>query len=490
MSKNPAIITIDPYTQTSFKVTGSNSEPFNIQKGLKKGNFYISYIKQIHLQTGQVELSKTIKTSDFANEITQKIYTNFNLDPQVQYKIAYIQAPTQSSQNSIFNVFISSHDTINSAFIGVANNTTYIDHILPAPLLYASFYACDKLPKKDTACFIRFENDDAFLAIYKDGELLTTRALRYNLNFIKDKFCKLVDEHINEQNFLNKLEKYSDFSKDSEHTESLNSILNECFLYINDVLTSLKRIHDIEINSIFLDIFCKQTQRLVELISKTTGIKCASLSALTSSKNDFNNTHAMLGLYAANLTNDEINFSIFKRPEPLFKTQAGKLIIYASLGFILAFIYPAINYSQAFFINLKTQKLQSELNELEYSLLDFKSKAQALESEQNTTQKQLETEKTKKELNQNLLNDITSKKVSDQSASTTLFEITKELNKVDILLSSYNQKDENITLNLLSDDDVSLTNFIHKISQIHTINAEQISFKNGVFDSNITIRLR
>ncbi|CAD7287150.1 hypothetical protein [Campylobacter suis] len=489
MSKNLAIITIDPYTQTSFKVTGSNSEPFNIQKGLKKGNFYISYIKQIHLQTGQVELSKTIKTSDFANEITQKIYTNFNLDPQVQYKIAYIQAPTQSSQNSIFNVFISSHNMINSAFIGVANNTTYIDHILPAPLLYASLYACDKISKKDTACFIRFENDDAFLAIYKDGELLTTRALRYNLNFIKDKFCELIGERVSEQNFLNKLEKYSDFSQDSEHTESLNSILNECFLYINDVLTSLMRIHNIEIDSIFLDAFYGQTQGLVELIAKTTGIKCASLSALISSKN-LSSTHAMLGLYAANLTNDEINFSIFKRPEPLFKTQSGKLIIYASLGFILAFIYPAINYTQAFFINLKTQKLQSEFAELEYSFLNFKSKVQALESEQNATQKQLETEKTKKELNQNLLNDITSKKVSDQSASTTLFEITKELNKVDILLSSYSQKDENITLNLLSDDDVSLTNFIHKISQNYTINAEQISLKNGIFDSNITIRLR
>lgn len=483
-------ITIDPYAQTSFKIHDNNAEIFSISKPLpiKKDYLLLSYIKTNEFQMATIEIPKATKKDDFSKQLITKVYDELGLDETKEYKIAYTQINEPNFTNLFFNIFAVTQDTLKNDFMGIVNNTNCIDHIVVAPLLYSSLYKNGILLSDSIDCFIRFEKDDAFLVVYAHAELLAVRQIRYTLNFIKDKFCEQAGERISEQAFYEQLYKNGINDSQNEFDKNLSYVFDECFLYINDLISSINRIYNIDINFVFLDLPTGKISGLCEFADKRLNLKCSYINfPITSSKNTFNSTHALLALYAKNY-DDNINFSIFKRPDPFYKQDSGKLIISALLGFVLAFAYPAFNYSKSLFLNIKTNQINNKTEQLKTEILQFQNSFDDLKQEQDLINEALNEAKGLLKTNQNLFDDIVNRQSQKNSVALTILKLTKMINKNDILLREYKQTDGNITLWVFSKDELKITNLIKSINNEYSVKVDQISNKNGYFDTNISLR--
>ncbi|WP_169777088.1 PilN domain-containing protein [Campylobacter mucosalis] len=488
------IITIDSYAETSFIFSGGISL-FSITQplSLNKNNLYISYIKFKQLMYASIDVPKGIKDDEILNIITTKTYEELGLDASLEYKIAYIQSPEDNQNTITFNVFAADNKSLNQQFISVAKNTACIDYLLPAPLLYNALYGSEILSSKGdfAECFINLSKDDAFIAVYKNGEFMTTKPLRYTLNFIKDKFSELTGERMSEQLFFEKFANANILS-DDEFSKNLKQILDEYFAYIYDIIHSIERIHSVHLGSIFLDttFFNTSIGELGEKILERT------LNPLKTGINfkhqNFSNTHALMILYGKNqeLLEDELNFSIFKRPEPLYKRQSGQLLITCLVAGALAFLYPTYNYTMGYYYKIKEQNLQSKFEEETQKIAQLKQESLEIKDREKELKDKISKEQERLKSRQNLLEQIVKKKEYYTMKSALLYDLGNAMYEHNVLLKSFALNENNITLEVTSSDNKHITDLITYISNGYTVDTKQIKRTQNGFDSNISLELQ
>ena len=159
-SKNatPAIVAYDPYLQTSFAFSDNKIQPVELSKA-NKNSYFVSYIKYKDLIVGNVEMPSSTEEDDVSNLITIKAYELFSLDPAAEYKIVYNEFNGLSSENKIFNVFISdvlSSDKLFSLFV---KKVPYIDYVVAAPLAFEALYKKNILSAQNVDAFIVMQED-------------------------------------------------------------------------------------------------------------------------------------------------------------------------------------------------------------------------------------------------------------------------------------------------------------------------------------------
>ena len=116
----------------------------------------------------------------------------------------------------------------------------YIDYIAAAPLMFYPLYKKNILSSQDTDAFMVIQEDDAFLAVYQNGEYIQSRPLRYSIKNISDKFSTLSGNKLNDSAFLDIIKNGTN-TQDDRNRDFIIEIFDEISYYIGDLVNSLSR---------------------------------------------------------------------------------------------------------------------------------------------------------------------------------------------------------------------------------------------------------
>jgi len=194
------IVSIDPVSLQSYKYAKNEIKPFKLDKS-NKNSFFISYIQSKDVISANVEISRNIADSDLKDAIEIKVYDELGLDSAVEYTITYLETETNDIKNRIFNVFVIDAALVGAQLSEIRKKSHYIDYVTTAPFLISSLYQKALLESDGTDCFVYFQKNDAFLAIYRGGEYLYSKSLHYSLTELTEKFCELIGKRIDEEDF-------------------------------------------------------------------------------------------------------------------------------------------------------------------------------------------------------------------------------------------------------------------------------------------------
>ncbi|NOX14880.1 MAG: hypothetical protein GXP61_02420, partial [Epsilonproteobacteria bacterium] len=183
-----SIISIDPISLNSYEYIKNEIKVNKLEKS-KKDSFFTSYIPAKDIITASIEMSRSIPDEDLKDAIEIKVYDELGLDSAVNYSITYLETETNDTRNRIYNVFVIDSTLVDERLTPIKKQTKYIDYVTGAPFLLQSLYKKNFLEPDTVDCFIYFQKDDAFLAIYRDGEYIYSKSLHYSLTQINEKFC-------------------------------------------------------------------------------------------------------------------------------------------------------------------------------------------------------------------------------------------------------------------------------------------------------------
>jgi hypothetical protein len=476
------IVSIDPISLKSYRYAKNEIQLFNIEKS-KKTSFFASYIQSKDVISATIEISRNIPESDLKDAIEIKVYDELGLDSAIDYTITYLETETNDTKNKVFNVFIIDSILINQQLGAIRKKTNYIDYVTTAPFLVASLYKKGFLDTDKTDCFVYFQKNDAFLTIYKNGEFLYSKSLHYSLNEITEKFCELVGERIDDEDFYKLLTTEGLKSSNISHQSFLMQLFGEIFLYINDVLIFARRSYSIEhIDRIYLGSEVGTFIGIDEYAKSYLGLDSHEFNfsiAINSKEWYVDQIHILMALASQVYLEDKddtLNFSIFKRPPPLKQRPVGKLLGVGAASLIIALAYPAYQFGYAQYLNVKLIKQTEEFQQLNQENNIIKQKLAALKTEKDKVQALVEKESTKLDFRKKLIREIHRKKIAYPMKAQILTELLNILNKHQSQISEINFKNDEIIFFVQNNQEKKITEFIKELTELskYKISTEKI----------------
>ena len=496
-SKNP-IVTIDPYSKRVFLYKNNELKTSKLDK-FKKSHFYISYIYTKDVISASIEISQNIPEEDLKDVIEIKAYEELGLDSATEYKILYFETSSTDEKNRHFNVSAINKALLEKDFEEIKKKIKYIDYITPAPFLLKSLYDKEILERESTDCFIYFQEEDTFLALYKDGEYIYSKSIQYSLKTMNEKFCEYVGERIEEREFYDLIVNEGLKSSNFSYQQALMKLYGEIFLYISDVLSFAKRAYNIEyINKLYIgsqiglfmgiDEYSKNYLELDSLEFKfNIPIKASHY---------IDQLHYLMVLtaqvYQENL-DDTYNISPFKRPPSFKHRPAGKLLMVTVISAVLSMLYPLYQIGY-------TAKLKYDLNKINQKYSQIYAKTSKLREELAKLSKKKEEvlkiykeEKNKLTFREKLLNEIYRKKVSYPMKAVILSDLFQNINRYDTKVLSVDNNMTNLTLTVYSKKDKKITELMKALAKEskYDISTEEIKRdgNKSVYISDVKVRL-
>lgn len=465
------IITIEPTTKSSYRFQNNEISLHNINKSSLKKEIYSSFIYAKDVISGIVEINRRVEEDDLQETIELEAYDALSLDVATEYKIINIEADNQGA-NRLFNVFAFDTALIAQTFKEVKAKTKFIDYITATPFLIDALYKKNILDINSTECFIYFQKEDAFLAIYRKGQYLYSKSLNYSITQIHEKFCELMGERVDENDFINFLIKDGLNTENQSYQQHLIQLFGEMFVYINDVIVFFQRSYEEEnIDRVYIGSEFGVIQGVEEYSKSYLGFETLEFNfnfAKNRKEWPIDQMHVLLALNAqlhAQEQDDPLNLTIFKRPPSFGKRTSGRLTYGILLGLLVALAYPAYNYGYGYYLNMETQKKQQEY-------VKVHAKAQALRDAiaQLTAKKKAITDKLTKEnerlsFRKKLLDEIHTKKVKYPMKAVMFQDLSQMINEKNIKISKIVTDNKEVVASLVSQSDKQLTELLKEISE-------------------------
>ncbi|WP_037940362.1 hypothetical protein [Sulfurospirillum arcachonense] len=493
------IISIDPVSLESYKYAKNEIQPFKLEKS-KKNSFFISYIRSKDVISATVDISRNIPESDLQDAIEIKAYDDLGLDSAVEYTITYLETDTQDTKNRVFNVFVIDTSIVGSQLSEIRKKTSYIDYVTTAPFLIASLYKKALLESDGTDCFVYFQKNDAFLAIYKGGEYLYSKSLHYSLTELTEKFCELIGERIDEKDFYKLLTTEGLKSTNISYQSFLMQLFGELFLYINDVIVFAKRSYEIEnIDKIYIGSEVGMLVGVDEYAKSYLGLDSFEFNfsiAINSQEWYVDQIHILMALtsqvYFEN-QDDALNFSMFKRPPAFTKRPVGKLFGIMAASLILTAAYPAYQYGYTQFLRVKTSIATSDYKKLNIEANKIRSKIAKLKKDKEKIDSLLKKESQKLQFRKKLLTQINKKKTAYSMKASILVELIEISNKYKSKIDIINYNKNDMKLSIQNRSEKKITEFIKELTmlkkyKITTDKIERVE-KDNLYLSQITVGL-
>ncbi len=499
MEKNrQAIVTIDPYSKTAFLYKNNEIKTTKIDK-FKKSNFYISYIYTKDVISASVEISQNIPEEDLKDVIEIKAYEELGLDSATEYEILYFETSSTDEKNRQFNISALNKNLLQEDFKDIVKKIKYIDYITPAPFLIKSLYQKEILERESVDCFIYFQEEDTFLAIYKEGEYVYSKSLQYSLKTMTEKFCEYVGERIDEKDFYNLIVNEGLKSPNFSYQQALMKLYGEIFLYINDVLSFAKRAYNIEyIHKLYIGSQIGLFMGIDEYSKNYLDLDSLEFKFNIPIKAPYyiDQLHYLMILtaqvYQENL-DDTFNVSPFRRPPSFKHRPAGKLIIVTAAAAVLSMIYPLYQIGYTAKLEYDLHELNKKYNEVYAKTSKLRSELQKLSQEKEEVLKKYQNEKNKLVFREKLLNEIYRKKVSYPMKALILSDLFQNINRHDTKVLSVDNNMTNLTLTVYSKKDKRITELIKSLAKEtkYDISTEEIKKDDNksVYISDIKVKL-
>ena len=472
------IITIDSSNGKSYKFYNQEITPCKLTN-FKKDNFYISTITSKNIVTDSIEVSRNIPDEDLQSAIDVQVYDELNLDPAIEYTIYYKEFfGFEDNSKRKFNIFAIETEKLKEEFGSIVKKIKYIDYILPESLLFKSIYRKNLLEKDSIDCFLYFKQQDAFLAIYADGEYIYSKSINYSLERMHEKFCEITGENYPYDDFINYIKVGSSSNISEDNQRLIIKLYKEIFVYVNDVIFYAKRAYLLEnIDKIYVNSSIGMFKNIDKYIRTYLDIEPHELNfSIAKNAKEINSEqlHNLMVIAAIDYIeepDDTLNFSIFKRPPPFGQRAVGKVFYIFLLSLALSLAYPAYQLGYTYLLKAKMNSLKIKERKLNIKANNIKNQLLQLNKEREIIKKKFNKEFTKLNFREKLLNQIYSKKVNYPIKVKLLIEIFKNL---DI----YNCKIYNVKLgkektgkmfmifSLFSRNDKKITEFIKSLTKI------------------------
>ena len=493
------IVSIDPLSLASYTYSKNEIKLQKIEKH-NKNSFFISYIQTRDVISSTIDVSRNIPDSDLKDAIEIKVYDELALDSSIEYAISYLETDSKDSKNRSFNVFIIDLNLTKAKFYPIKEKTKYIDYVTTAPFLIKSLYRKNFIEPEGTHCFVYFQKMDAFLAIYKGGEYVYSKALHYSLKEINEKFCELVGERVDEEDFYAALTSEGLKATNALYQQNLMQLFGEIFLYINDVLVFTKRSYNIDfIDKIYIGSEIGTFAGIEEYGKSYLGLESFEFNfsiAINSKEWYIDQIHILMMLSAqVYLENpdDSLNFSMYKRPPPLKERPSGKLLAVLAASIVAGLAYPAFQVGYTSYLNLVLLQETEEYNKVFQKTSNVRQELGSLKSEKEKVDALVSNETSKFEFRKKLLTEIYNKKISYPMKSLILLEIFQISNMHESKVESIEFKNNQLNFFIRNKSEKKITEFIKDLTALkkYTINTDKIikDEKMKLYTSKISIGL-
>ena len=486
------LISINPYSLTFYESKNNIIKKVQTPKFSKK-NYYISFLNTKSFIVEQIMISKNIPDEDLKDVIEIKAYEELGLDQTKEYKIEFLEIPTfLTEKDRKFHIFVADPKVIEQDFKDVIEKIDYIDLIIPDSLLFGYLYKKDILNDSGVDVFIYFRKNDSVLAVYNQGKYLYSKSIKYSFDEMSERFCELLGERISEDEFARLISQEGLKTSNIEYQQYLMNLFSEIFMYINDILIFTKRSFEIDsidrvyIGSEFGSIF--GADEYAKTFLGLRGLDFSFDYGFESEEPFVDDMHKLLHLAGHYiLENDEEipNFTLFERPLPIWQRPSGRLIAVTAASLLLAFSYPLYNFGYSLILNIEAKKLESEYKKIHPIRVDLENRINQLNKEKNTILSKIDSEKKLFNNRMKILNAVYEKKVNYPMKAKIFAELSKDLIDHKVKTNSIFLEKDIITLNVISNDEKRITNFIKYIS-VKKSDKYQINTKKIEKDKNLS----
>ncbi len=493
------IVSIDPITLNSYKYSKNEIQLHKLQNS-KKDSFFISYVPSKDIISATIEISRSIAEDDLQDAIEIKVYDELGLDSAIDYSITFIEMDSPDIKNRLYNVFVIDKNLINERLLPIKKETKYIDYVTGAPFLIKSLYNKSFLESEGVDCFIYFQKEDAFLAIYQDGKYLYSKSLHYSLTQINEKFSELLGERIDEEDFYKLLTTEGLKNTNLEFQKYLMQLFGEIFLYINDVIVYAKRSYDIEhIDKLYIGSEIGELLGIDEYAQSYLGLDSMQFNfsiAINSKEWYIDQIHILMILTALSYfdeKDDSLNFSPFKRPPPISKRASGKLITTFIFSLIISLAYPGYQLGYSYFLQMKIYTKSKELRDLRIKNQKIKNELAKLNKEKKLIMTKVQKESKKFEFRKRLLKEIYAKKIAYPMKALIMGELFEKTSKSGSKINNLEFKDKAFVFDIQNKSDKKITELIKDFTNLnkYKINTDKIykDDKKNIYFSKIYIGL-
>lgn len=493
------IISIDPISLQSYKFAKNEIKPHRLEKS-DKNSFFVSYIQSKDVISATVDISRNIPDSDLQDAIEIKVYDELGLDSAIEYRITYLETETNDQKNRVYNVFVIDASLVSEQLSEIKKHTHYIDYVTTAPFLISALYKKALLETENTDCFVYFQKNDAFLAIYRAGEYLYSKSLHYSLTELTEKFCELVGERIDEEEFYKLLTTEGLKSTNISYQSFLMQLFGELFLYINDVIVFAKRSYHIEsIDRIYIGSEIGMLVGADEYAKSYLGLESFEFNfniAINSKEWYVDQLHILMGLAAqvyAEDKDDKLNFSTFKRPPPLKERPVGKLLGVLISSIILSSGYPIYQYGHSQYLKIQTTSASNEYKKVNREANIIRGKIAKLRKDRAKVVSLVKQETEKLDFRKKLLTEIHKKKTEYSMKAHILVDLINISNSYKSKIDLIEYIDGNIKLSIKNRSEKKITEFIEELTQLNkykiTTDKIEIDPLNNLYLSQIIVGL-
>ena len=336
------------------------------------------------------KFDKTVSREEMIIDMEKYIFSYPSIDMNKEYKIIYLFV--ERTNKTIMEALIIDNDNLNNEFKEIIDIYKYIDFISPSFLVWEEYYNLAKTDKKNDV-FVYFDENEAFLSVFSDGDYLFHKSL----NKFSD-LLKITDKKADELLVILN-EKGLDRTKyeDEEFFLKIDKFFSEFFLKIFNQLNY--SINEYEISK-YERIFFYSSFKINYLFEQYTnywklnGIEFKPLTLQT----EYNQFEYIITVFnSKNYSNEDINFSIFKKPPLFIKTPLGKFISFIFLIFVLFIIFLGQNYYSSYklkkeisFLKVKYEILKQRNNKHLFVLKILQNKITILNKKYNKINNQID----------------------------------------------------------------------------------------------------
>jgi len=475
------IVTLNVYQDKKYIFQGDMFQPLD-KLSYNTSNFITSYVNNKDIITASVNISRNIPNEDLADIIDIKAYEELGLDQATNYVISSVEVESDTDERK-FHIFVTEPEVLDELFLPIKKETKYIDLIIPAPLLYKALYKKEILKGNGVHCFIYFTRNDAFITFYKDGEYLYSKSIDYSIEQIYDKYCELVGEKVDENEFYHILESEGLKTSKSDYQQNLMKIFSDVFISINDIIIYAKRAFALNgIDHMFIGSQNGPIVGLDEYSQNYLGLQATDLNFnydITTDEWYTDQFQLLMLLNSFDYLEDEdsvLNLSVYPRPPAFLNRASGQFIVATIASVSIGIAYPLyflvgtyVNNAKIYALKIEDKKLSSEANKYKKIIKSKLDKIAVLDEEIGKVNK-VYYSKTK------TLNSIYNKKVNYKLKSEILHNFANDLHKYDLKVDNIYTQNNTLWLSLVSKNDRDITEFIKYITSKHydEINAVDI----------------
>ncbi len=493
------IVSINAYQNVYYQFVNNSLQKID-KLGYDKRNLVFSTLDAKDFISSIVEVSVNIPPEDLQDAIELKAYDDLGLDQAVEYIIRYLEVPGQKSEKMrSFHVFVAEPDVIEEIFEPIKQQVKYIDYIYPKPYLIQNVYERDLLEAYGVHGYLYFQKEDAFLALFRDGEYLYSKSLKYSFENIYERFCELHGERVDEEAFYDMLQTEGLKTSNFDYQDHLMKLFSEIFLYINDILIYAKRAFEIE----KIDMFYTGSETgpilgLNEYAHTYLGIKSNDFDFdyEIAKPEEYVDQFHFLGIFEAikDIEGEESpNFTLFFRPPPFVARRSGQFIITTAATIVLALSLPVYNFTYDSYVKITIDKLQKEEKQLNQLVTSIKNEISTLQKQKSDLLAKIKAENDLFEKKKKILAAIYDKKVNYPMKAKTIVSFGNDMTKFDVKVTKIMDEDNTFTLSLYSGSEKKITQFIKYLTdtyerKIHTdIDKIYKDEKTGIYHGDLKV---